>query len=131
MNSFFSWSVTSNATNISDEIASHFEKRMGIEFINTDQVEPNLCYIESEEVRDEYRTTFTQSDILYYIYAMQHSPYVTIDEKVFSGVNVSILYPKNSTTFWELARLGKELKQVGTNDSTLVRELIKVIAKVD
>lgn len=131
MDSFFSWSVTSNATSISDEMANRFEKRMGIEFINNiDKAEPNLCYIESDEVRDEYRTTFSQSDILNYSYAMQHSSQQTVEKNVFNGINMLIPYPKDANIFWKLVRLGKELKKVNSKDSSLAYELIKAIDAV-
>lgn len=134
MDNFFNWPVTNNSSHLSDEIISSFEKSMGLECTTKGQVkEPNLCYIESEELRDEYRTRFTQSDILNYIYAMQYSPSLTMTERVLPGVYsyIPIPYPKNSINFWKLTRLGKELKEVGPKDSTLAKELIKLIAEVE
>ncbi len=130
MDSFFSWSRANNITNISNEIAGRFEKRLGIEFNNIDRVEPNLCYIESEEVRDEYKATFTQSDLLSYIYAMQHSSLPTIKENVVSGMDMLIPYPRDASIFWKLVRLGKELGKVNSKDSALAHELIKAIDAV-
>ncbi len=126
MDNIFSWSITNNIANMSDEIADRFEKRLGIEFIKINRVEPNLCYIESEEVRDEYKTTFTQSDILKYIYAMQHSSLPAIKENVAGGMNMLIPYPKDTNIFWKLVRLGKELEK-NSKDSSLAHELIKAI----
>lgn len=125
MDNIFSWSITNTIAN-SDEITGRFEKRLGIEFININRVEPNLCYIESEEVRDEYKTTFTQSDILNYIYAMQHSSLPTIKENVVGGMTMLIPYPKDTNIFWKLVRLGKEL-EMNSKDSSLANELIKAI----
>ncbi len=134
MDNFFNWPATNNSSHLSDEIISCFEKSMGLECTTNGQVnEPNLCYIESEEVRDEYKTKVTQSDILNYIYAMQHSPNLTMNEKVLPAVDsyIPIPYPKNNITFWKLVRLGKELRKAGPKDSTLAKELIKLIAEVD
>lgn len=134
MDNYFNWQVTNNASHLSEEIISRFEKSMGLECYTKRQVnEPNLCYIESEELRDVYRTRFTQSDILNYIYAMQYSTCLTMNERVLRGVYsyLSIPYPKNSINFWKLTRLGKELKEAGVKDSTLAKELIKRIAEVD
>jgi hypothetical protein len=128
MDGFFDWSATSHIT---DEMMRCFENSIGIELSKEAPVQhPNLCYIESEEVRDEYRTTFTQSDILNYIYAMQHSSSQTKSEMVLPGVNGTIPYPKNSITFWKLAKLGKELRQAGAKDSRRAMELIKAIARI-
>lgn len=131
MNQYFNGPVNSTRQVVSAEIIRGFEESTGIGFSSESQVqEPNLCFVDSDELRDEYKTRFTHADILNYIFAMRHSSSCAINENVLTGIVTSIPYPKNNLTFWKLARLGKELKCVQSGDTTLANELIKAINEV-
>ncbi|WP_194973949.1 hypothetical protein [Aquiflexum lacus] len=60
---------------------------------------PNLCLKDAEEVRDEYKTTFSLQDLTHYLSA------IGINKINFKIEKTPI--PKDAGTFWELVRRGK------------------------
>lgn len=69
--------------------------------------------------------TFAPIDILDYIYAVLHSP--TYREKYQEFLNIDfprVPYPKDKETFWQLVKLGRELRQIHLLESSKVEEYI-------
>ena len=85
----------------------------------------NVCMINSPEIRDEYRETFTPIDLLDYIYAVLYSPSYREKHKEFLKIDYQkVPFPRNTTTFWQLVRLGGQLRQLHLLESPKVEEYI-------
>lgn len=73
----------------------------------------NVCLANAEEVRPEYRTTFSSGDLLNYFYAVLHLPEYRGRYKEFLKAEFSgIPYPKETVAFWRLAELGGKLRKL-------------------
>lgn len=91
----------------SQEIMNQITNCLGLQFINEKETEGNICFINSNELRPEFRQSFTSTDLLDYCYAVLHSP---INE--FSEINsVRIPITSDSSVFWKLVNYGSELRK--------------------
>jgi len=92
---------------LNPEIINQVSECLGLQFINEKETEGNVCFINSNELRPEFRQNFTSIDLLDYCYAVLHSP---INE--FSEINsVRIPITSDSSVFWELVNYGSELRK--------------------
>mgnify|MGYP001233714157 CR=1 FL=1 len=70
-------------------------------------------------------TTFAPIDILDYIYSVLHSPTYREKYKEFLKIDFPrIPYPKDQETFWQLVKLGGELRQIHLMESSILDKLI-------
>jgi very-short-patch-repair endonuclease len=79
------------------------------------------------EGQGEVRTpnTFAPIDILDYIYAVLHSPTYREKYKEFLKIDFPrVPYPKDAKTFWQLVKLGGELRQIHLLESSTVEKFI-------
>lgn len=68
---------------------------------------------------------FAPIDILDYIYAVLHSPAYRETYKEFLKIDFPrIPYPKNADTFWQLVKLGGELRQLHLLESAKVEQYV-------
>jgi predicted helicase len=67
----------------------------------------NLCFANCNEIRPEFRQTFTMIDVLDYCYAILHSE--TFDTFSSDGV-IRIPITSDSNIFWQLVKIGFELR---------------------
>ncbi|MBW4359626.1 type ISP restriction/modification enzyme [Flavobacterium taihuense] len=95
---------------ITEEIINQIAHKTGLHFILTKDPEGNVCMANNKEVRSEFRQTFSPIDILDYAYSILHSSNFRFTEKKILKTNFP--YPKNAETFWELAELGSQIKQI-------------------
>lgn len=112
-------------------------KDLGLEFVSgpTDTL-GNVCFSQSPELRDDYKTTFSIIDLLDYGYARLHSAphreslkeFLKTD---FPNVPFKAPYPpslnkreKAQNRFWKLVRLGGELRQIHLLESPKVNHFI-------
>jgi len=73
----------------------------------------------------ELSLTFTPTDILDYIYAILYSPTYREKYKEFLKIDFPrIPYPKDQDTFWQLVKLGGELRQIHLLESPVVEKRI-------
>ena len=69
--------------------------------------------------------TFAPVDILDYIYAVLHSPTYRQKYKEFLKIDFPrVPYPKDQKTFWELVKLGQEIREIHLLDSPKVEDYI-------
>jgi predicted helicase len=69
--------------------------------------------------------TFAPIDILDYIYAVLHSPTYRETYKEFLKIDFPrVPYPKNVKTFWQLVKLGDELRHIHLLESPVVENNI-------
>ncbi|MEO9022523.1 MAG: type ISP restriction/modification enzyme, partial [Ginsengibacter sp.] len=113
--------------NLNPEIVNQIASNLSLTFTPEKEFpsEGEVCFANSEEVRPEFRLTFAPIDILDYIYAVLHSPTYREKYKEFLKINFPrVPYPEDTTTFWELVRLGGELRQIHLLESSVVNKFI-------
>jgi len=96
--------------NLNSQIVEQIAKKLGLEFTNE---------------KEDTENTFAPIDILDYIYAVLHSPTYREKYKEFLKIDFPrVPYPKNKDTFWQLVKLGGEIRQIHLLESQKVEEYI-------
>jgi len=96
--------------NLNKEIVEKIAEDLGWEFINE---------------KTNMKSTFAPIDLLDYIYAVLHNP--TYREKYNEFLKIDfprVPYPKDAKTFWQLVKLGGELRQIHLLESAAVNKPI-------
>ena len=102
--------TTERTPNLNLEIVNQIAKKISLTFTNEKEVTKN---------------TFAPIDILDYIYAVLHSPTYREKYKVFLKIDFPrIPYPKDLITFWQLVKLGGEIRQIHLLESSKVEKYI-------
>jgi predicted helicase len=103
-------SVQDRTPNLNPEIVKQIANKLGLTFTN-----------EKETTKD----TFAPIDILDYIYAILHSPTYREKYKEFLKIDFPrVPYPKDKETFWQLVKLGGEIRQIHLLESPAVEKYI-------
>jgi len=96
--------------NLNIEIVNKIAEKLGLQFTPE---------------KEETKNTFAPIDILDYIYAVLHSPTYREKYKEFLKIDFPrVPYPKNKETFWQLVKLGRELRKIHLLESPKVEEFI-------
>ncbi|MEC3881957.1 type ISP restriction/modification enzyme [Parapedobacter sp. 10938] len=96
--------------NLKAEIVNQIAEKLGLTFTN-----------EKATSKD----TFAPIDILDYIYAVLHSPTYREKYKEFLKIDFPrVPYPKDKDTFWQLVKLGGEIRQIHLLESPKVEQYI-------
>jgi len=96
--------------NLNTEIVKQIAEKLGLTFT-----------IEKQTTKD----TFAPIDVLDYIYAVLHSPTYREKYKEFLKIDFPrVPYPKDKDTFWQLAKLGGEIRQIHLLESPIVEKYI-------
>lgn len=113
--------------NLNSEIVDQIASELSLTFIYEKEIptEGEVCFINSPEVRPEFRLTFSPIDILDYIYAVLYSPNYREKCKEFLKIDFPRLpYPAENETFWKLVALGGELRQIHLLECSVVEKFI-------
>lgn len=104
--------VWDNPEGVLEEVKKHFGKQP-------------LSPSDSSPFKGEQFQEFAPIDILDYIYAVLHSPSYREKYKEFLKTDFPrIPYPKNAVTFWQLVKLGGEIRQIHLLESPKVEQYI-------
>ena len=96
--------------NLKTEIVNQIAENLGLTFTNEKETTEN---------------TFAPIDILDYIYAVLHSPTYREKYKEFLKIDFPrVPYPKDKDTFWQLVKLGGEIRQIHLLESSTVEKYI-------
>jgi predicted helicase len=96
--------------NLNTDIVKQIAEKLGLTFTNEKQTTEN---------------TFAPIDILDYIYAVLHSPTYREKYKEFLKIDFPrVPYPKDKDTFWQLVKLGGEIRQIHLLESPTVERYI-------
>ncbi|MDY0143821.1 MAG: type ISP restriction/modification enzyme [Bacteroidales bacterium] len=96
--------------NLKTEILNQIAENLGLTFTNEKETTKN---------------TFAPIDILDYIYAVLHSPTYREKYKEFLKIDFPrVPYPKDQNTFWQLVKLGGEIRQIHLLESPTVEQYI-------
>ena len=96
--------------NIKPEIVKQIAEKLGLTFTNEKEQSENI---------------FAPIDILDYIYAVLHSPTYREKYKEFLKIDFPrVPYPKDQETFWQLVKLGGEIRQIHLLESPKVEQYV-------
>jgi len=96
--------------NLKAEIVKHISEKLDLTFTNEKEATKN---------------TFAPIDILDYIYAVLHSPAYRSTYKEFLKIDFPrVPYPKDQETFWQLVKLGGEIRQIHLLESPKVEQYV-------
>ena len=102
--------TTERTPNLKVEIVKQIAEKLGLTFTNEKETDEN---------------TFAPIDILDYIYAVLHSPTYREKYKEFLKIDFPrVPYPKDKDTFWQLVKLGGEIRQIHLLESPTVEKYI-------
>ena len=102
--------TTGRKPNLNAEIVNQIAEKLGLTFTNEKEITEN---------------TFAPIDILDYIYAVLHSPTYREKYKEFLKIDFPrVPYPKDKDTFWQLVKLGEEIRQIHLLESPVVEQYI-------
>lgn len=104
------WQTAERTPNLNTEIIKQIAEKLGLTFTNEKETTEN---------------TFAPIDILDYIYAVLHS--LTYREKYKEFLKIDfprVPYPKDQNTFWQLVKLGGEIRQIHLLESSTVEKYI-------
>ncbi|KAB2868747.1 MAG: N-6 DNA methylase [Bacteroidales bacterium] len=105
-------------------INEHFERIPNLDFIIVNQIAEKIGLTFTNE-KEAAVNTFAPIDILDYIYAILHSPTYREKYKEFLKIDFPrVPYPTNQETFWQLVKLGGELRQIHLLESSVVEKYI-------
>ncbi|MEE1961999.1 type ISP restriction/modification enzyme [Allomuricauda taeanensis] len=105
-----------------EQTATNRKPNLNLKIIN--QIEELLCLTFTNE-KDESDNTFAPIDVLDYIYAVLHSPTYRDKYKEFLKIDFPrVPYPVDSDAFWNLVKLGGELRQIHLLGSSSVEKFI-------
>ena len=98
------------------------QPNLNLEIVNQIAIKLSLIFTNEKEPKEG---TFAPIDILDYIYAVLHSPTYREKYKEFLKTDFPrVLYPKDKNTFWQLVKLGNELRQIHLLENPIVNKFI-------
>lgn len=101
---------TERTPNLNPEIVNQIAEKLGLSFTNEKETTEN---------------SFAPIDILDYIYAVLHSPSYREKYKEFLKIDFPrVPYPKDKDSFWQLVKLGGEIRQIHLLESPTVEQYI-------
>ncbi len=111
-------------TNAQQTIDQTNERRPNLKIEIVNQIAEKLDLIFTCE-KEIIENTFAPIDILDYIYAVLHSPTYREKYKEFLKIDFPrVPYPKDKETFWQLVKLGGEIRQIHLLESSTVEKYI-------
>lgn len=85
-------------------------RNLGLSFIPDKENPGEVCFINSEEVRPEFKLSFASVDLLDYILAVLGHFKDNRQSLVNTSGLVNIPYPKDTVSFWEFVKQGEQLR---------------------
>lgn len=96
--------------NLDKKIINKIAKKLGLKFTNE---------------KEQTAKTFAPIDVLDYIYAVLHSPNYRETYKEFLKIDFPrVPFPKDEKTFWDLVKLGGEIREIHLLESPIVEDAI-------
>ncbi|MCG9880411.1 MAG: N-6 DNA methylase [Bacteroidia bacterium] len=107
--------TTERKPNLNKEIVKQIADKLDLIFTNEKDTSTSSAS----------KDTFAPIDILDYIYAILHSPTYREKYKEFLKIDFPrVPYPKDQNTFWQLVKLGGEIRQIHLLESPTVEKYI-------
>jgi predicted helicase len=116
-------------TNVQKTIEQSSDRTPNLNAEIVKQIAENLSLTFTNE-KETTKNTFAPIDILDYIYAVLHSPSYREKYKEFLKIDFPrVPYPKEKNTFWQLVKLGGEIRQIHLLESSKVEDYITTYPK--
>lgn len=111
--------------NLNSAMVNEIAEKLGLSFV-PEKEDGNVCFTgNNDDLQDEFKQTFAPIDLLDYIYAVLHSPNYREKYKEFLKIDFPrVPYPKDPATFWQLVKLGGEIRQIHLLESPKVQQYI-------
>jgi hypothetical protein len=104
-------------TKLYEPLADKISRQLGLVFIPPDAPGGNVCFMSNPGLRLEFKTTFTQPDVINFVYGVLNSSPDREDFPDIDKIDFSQFWcPRDLETFWELVRLGVVLRQPASPD---------------
>ncbi len=112
--------------NLNMDIVQQIAKGLGLAFVPEREGGSGVCFANQHEgMQDAYKQSFAPIDLLDYIYAVLHSPSYRERYKEFLKIDFPrVPYPPSAGKFWQLVRLGGELRQLHLLESPKVEQYL-------
>ncbi|OQB77345.1 MAG: N-6 DNA Methylase [Deltaproteobacteria bacterium ADurb.Bin135] len=121
-------SALGRTPNLNPEIVKQIAEKLGLTFLPTRGAKAgiNELFDSAQGATDaEPCRNIAPIDLLDYIYAVLHSPTYREKYKEFLKINFPrVPYPKDVETFWQLVKLGGEIRQIHLLESPVVEKYI-------
>ncbi|MDD2278507.1 MAG: hypothetical protein PHS05_05555, partial [Bacteroidales bacterium] len=112
--------TTERTPNLNAEIVEQIAEKLGLIFTNEKNTSKDSV---SSSVSEPVE--LAPIDILDYIYAVLHSPTYREKYKEFLKIDFPrVPYPKDKDSFWQLVKLGGEIRQIHLLESPIVEQYI-------
>jgi predicted helicase len=111
--------------NFNKEMLNQIVEKLSLTFV-AEREDGNVCFANNnDELRDEFKSVFAPIDLLDYIYAVLHSPAYREKYKEFLKIDFPrVPYPEDAGKFWQLVKLGGEIRQLHLLESAAVNKFI-------
>jgi len=116
--------------NLNLEIVQKIADGLSLKFVS-EKNDFSLSEVEDQQLKNAStplsvsQTTFAPIDLLDYIYAVLHSPNYREKYKEFLKIDFPrVPYPANNTIFWQLVKIGTEIRQIHLLESPEVENYI-------
>ena len=105
--------VPTSIPDLNRENIGEFAKKISLDYVPKKE-NGNVCFAnDNYELRDDFKQVFSTVDFLDYIYAVSFSAdYKEKFQKTISIDFSRLPFPKVSTAFWKLVKLGKQLREL-------------------
>jgi hypothetical protein len=111
--------------NLNQDIVVQITDKLGQCYEKEQEPQDNKCYTNDSKFGDDLKKSFSPIDLLDYNYSVLHSPTYRKDYGEFLKVGFPrIPYPTDHKNFWQLVRLGSELRQIHLLESSTVFQFI-------
>ncbi len=84
------------------KIQGHLLDSLQLTLAQLHESEGEVCQLNSGELRPEFRITYTQNDVLDYLYALQRHPELVHGD----------FLPADNGVFWDRVQLGRKLRKL-------------------
>jgi predicted helicase len=118
---------TERIPNLNAEIVLQIAKKLGLRFVNEKNTSTSLSVTNSSSPNVSLSGVedFAPIDVLDYIYSVLHSPTYREKYKEFLKIDFPrVPYPKDKATFWQLVKLGGEIREIHLLESETVEKYI-------
>lgn len=98
---------------------------LNIAFVEEKETGENVCFANSEEVRPEFRQTFTALNVFDYISACRFESIDKNQDEPVPGIHTGIItIPENAVDFWRQVKTGSRLRQTLLYDNSIVENFM-------
>jgi len=87
---------------LSRNIIKKIEDLLNISYLKTTIFKGNLCFENNSEVKPEFRTVFTRTDVIFYVNALLNKAILNIETD-------TIQLPNSSASFWKMVKNGSKI----------------------